>query len=67
MGILADKVAIVTGAGTGIGEGEAHALAKEAIRSLTRTAAREWGQYNINDYRLCNRLRWWDGDDLANT
>lgn len=29
MGILADKVGIVTGAGTGIGEGEAHALAKE--------------------------------------
>ena len=32
MGILADKVAIVTGAGTGIGEGEAHALAKEGAK-----------------------------------
>lgn len=32
MGILAGKVAIITGAGTGIGEGEAHALAKEGAK-----------------------------------
>ena len=32
MGILAGKVAIVTGAGTGIGEGEAYALAKEGAK-----------------------------------
>ena len=34
MGVLADKVAIVTGAGTGIGEGEAHALAKEGAKAV---------------------------------
>lgn len=32
MGILDSKVAIVTGAGTGIGEGEAYALAKEGAK-----------------------------------
>ena len=32
MGILDNKVAIVTGAGTGIGEGEAYALAKEGAK-----------------------------------
>ena len=32
MGILDGKVAIITGSGTGIGEGEAHALAKEGAK-----------------------------------
>lgn len=32
MGVLTDKVAIISGAGTGIGEGEAHALAKEGAK-----------------------------------
>ena len=32
MGILDDRIAIITGAGTGIGEGEAHALAKEGAK-----------------------------------
>lgn len=38
-----------SGAGHGVLNGYAgYAAAKEAIRSLSRTAAREWGQYRIN-------------------
>ena len=41
MGILSRKVAIITGAGTGVGEGEAYALAKEGARVVVvgRTVA----------------------------
>ncbi len=42
---LNGKVAVVTGAGRGIGR--PYNMAKEAVRALTRSAAREWGADRI--------------------
>lgn len=59
MGVLEGKVAIVTGAGTGIGEGEAYALAKEGASVVV--VGRRLGKVET----VANTIKGFGGEALA--